>query len=87
VNPSYVRALDVPGVRNFINSTLNGNYVSPMTHALTDPFRSLSGMTAADNLNPLLQQALRVPAWLDGSAAGSAVGGANSVANGGCGCQ
>jgi hypothetical protein len=86
-NPDYIPALDVPVVRDLMNSSLNGNYVSPLTHALTDPFRNLKGMTAADKLNPALQQLLRIPGWLGGSAAGSAAGVANSAINNDCTCS
>lgn len=86
-NPDYMPALDLPIVRDFMNSTLNGNYVSPLTHALTDPFRNLKRMTAADKLNPALQQLLRIPGWLGGSATGSAAGIANSAINNDCGCS
>lgn len=87
LNPSYIRTLDVPGVRDFINGSLNGNCVAASMHALTDPFRYTKGMTAADKLSRPLQQLLRVPAWLGGSTAGSAIGGANSAADTSCGCN
>ncbi|WP_167858444.1 RHS repeat-associated core domain-containing protein [Methylobacterium nonmethylotrophicum] len=86
-NPYYMPSLDVPIVRDFVNSTLNGNYVSPSMHALTDPYRHLTGMTAADKLHPALQQLLRIPGWLGGSVAGSAAGSANSAFNKDCTCS
>jgi RHS repeat-associated protein len=86
-NKFYKPLLDVPVVRSFVNSTMNGNYVSPMTHALTDPFRNLKGMTAADKLAAPVRQLLRLPGWLAGSGVGSLGGAANTLANPQCECQ
>lgn len=85
--PEYKPSLDRPGLRDFTDSTLNRNYVSPRTHALTDNFRNPKGMTKADKFHPALQQGLRVPAWIGGAAVGSAAGVANSVTNDDCECK
>jgi hypothetical protein len=47
--------------KNFQESLLNGNYVSPRLHALTDPHRKLRGMTKADTIAAPLRYILRVP--------------------------
>ena len=59
-------------------SILNGNFVTPKFHYLTDPFRYPKGWRAfGDKLNPALQQLGRIPFVYDGAAAGAAVGGAS----------
>lgn len=55
-------------------------------HPLTDPLRNLGGMTKADKLNPALQQLMRIPGWLAGSAVGSAGGAVNTAVNSNCAC-
>ena len=46
----------------------NGSMVSPLTHAMSDPYRNLAGMTAADKW-PILRQLLnRLPSWAQGIA-------------------
>jgi len=78
--------LDNAAGRWFVDSGLNGNYVSPVTHALSDDWRMLKGMTRDDKLPALLRQAVRLPGWLGGTAVGSAVGAAASGGDG-CGCR
>ncbi|WP_246432211.1 RHS repeat-associated core domain-containing protein [Xanthomonas theicola] len=70
-------------------SLWNGNYVSTVTHALSDPYRYRFMPRAWKALNPmpsrLTQQLVRLPSVYTGAAAGGAVAGA-SAANG-CGCS
>jgi hypothetical protein len=88
LNPFYKAWLDNPLGRWFVNSELNGNYVSPAFHALTDRYATLPGWTLADKLPAGIQQLLRVPGWFAGASAGSAIGASRSNGSGGtCGCQ
>ena len=70
-------------------SLWNGNYVSAVTHALSDPYRYRFMPKAWKALNPmpsqLTQQAVRVPNVYWGGAAGGAAAGASAAING-CGC-
>ena len=50
---------------------LNGNYVTPLRHAMHDPYRYLKGMSKADKLSPFLQQADRMPRVYAGAVAGA----------------
>ena len=50
--------------------SLNGNYVSPRTHAKTDYHRKLKGMKANDMYHPLQRYPMRAPAWSYGSFSG-----------------
>lgn len=65
-NPFYKPWLDNSIGRWFVNSRLNGNYVSHKTHFLTDIFRNYSGLSKADKFPFLLQQTLRLPGWIPG---------------------
>ena len=82
INPaskSYKPWLDKPLLRDFINSrALNGNYVSPKFHDLTDFYRRTAGSKVADKFNSGLQQILRLPSWFARPTAAVAVG-ANSA--------
>jgi hypothetical protein len=70
-------------------SVWNGNYVTPNMHYLTDPFRYPSGWQAwGPKLNPIFQQALRVPYIYDGAAIGAGYGGAAAArGSSNCGCN
>jgi len=85
-NEFYKPWLDVPILRDFINSALNGNYVPPIFHALTDPFRNLPGMSRAETWSPWVRLPLRTPAWLAGAGAGTVAGMGYSSLNQNCGC-
>lgn len=85
-NPDYKPAWDQSIIRDLPNDTQNRESVSPRTHALTDPFRNLKGMTKIDNMNPALQQWLLIPGRLAGSAVGSAGGAMNTAINSNCAC-
>jgi len=83
-NPQYWSWLNrVPRVKNALREEggLNGNYVSPMTHALTDPSRNLKGMTASDKLPAVVRALIRTPGAISGAAVGSSVGAVNSAVN------
>ena len=70
-------------------SLWNGNYVSDVDHALSDPYRynfmPKAWKESNDLPGPLTQQWNRIPNVYKGGAAGAAVGA--SAANSGCGCK
>jgi RHS repeat-associated protein len=72
-NPTYKPWLDNPTMRRFLDSNLNGNFVTSRFHSLTDPYRYLSGMTKANNFAAPIQQVLRVPTWTAVPASGAAI--------------
>ncbi len=61
---------------------LNGNFVSPVQHALNDPFRYRFMPRAWKDLNPInnpwLRQFNRIPDWLKGSFIGGLLGSAGT---------
>ena len=61
-------------------SIFNGNYVSPVTHALSDPwrYRFMSPVWKASNPMPsvMMQQWMRIPNVFKGAGAGAAAGAA-----------
>lgn len=71
-------------------SIFNGNYVSPFTHALSDPYRYRFAPNAWKALSPQMSapvtQWTRLPNVYKGAAAGWAYGGAGAGQTGGCGC-
>jgi uncharacterized protein RhaS with RHS repeats len=67
----------------FVRGPFNGNYVSPKTHAYTDPYRNLKGMKKADTLPLPAALPLRTPGWIPGGAlSGKALSSEN-----GCDCD
>lgn len=82
----YKRYLDIPIVRDFINSKANGNHVSKLTHQLTDPkaYRFMKKSQKIDNeiYNPIRRQINRIPYWLS-------MGGLSSLSmiNNNCNCN
>jgi len=76
-------------LRRIVDSRLNGNYVPAGYHMATDPSRwqfvprILKPQTP--QYLPGLAQALRMPGWFAGGAAGMAAAGPGSAGN--CGCQ
>ncbi|MGF6492563.1 RHS repeat-associated protein [Luteibacter sp. 621] len=72
-------------------SLWNGNYVTPIEHALSDPYRYRFAPAAWKNLNPmpnmLVQQLNRVPYALRGLFAGGLIGADEVLSQGDCGCQ
>lgn len=69
-------------------STLNGNFVSPEFHALTDPKAYQCMNPAWKAANPIypawLRQMLRMPGWMAGGAGGAAWGAAGMAASRNC---
>jgi hypothetical protein len=72
-NPYYKPWLDNAIFKKFLNSSLNGNYVIPKTHSLTDPMRNLAGQRSYEKLPLLIRQFVRIPAFITGSTLGGAV--------------
>jgi RHS repeat-associated protein len=72
-------------------SLWNGNYVTPIEHALSDPFRYRFAPAAWKEMNPmpnmLVQQLNRVPYAIRGLFAGSAVGADQVFSQPECGCR
>jgi RHS repeat-associated protein len=70
---SYKPWLDNRMGRNFINSKLNGNYVSKSFHGASDFWRRPAGSRVADKLPAPIQQVVRVPSWVAGPASAAAI--------------
>jgi len=72
-------------------SLWNGNYVSKVEHALSDPNRYRFMPRSWKEANPLpnlfTQQWKRIPKVYKGGAAGAVAGGAGAAANSDCGCK
>ncbi len=60
--------------RNNPYRSLNGNYVTSWTHAMTDYHRALKGFPKSKMWWPGLRHALRVPVWMWGAPVGATVG-------------
>ncbi|MFN6540285.1 MAG: pre-peptidase C-terminal domain-containing protein [Nostoc sp. EkiNYC01] len=77
-NPASKYYKDLP--RWVTENGLNGNFVSPINHALNDPFRYRFMNRGWKELNPInsawLRQFNRIPNWLKGSFAGGLLGSA-----------
>ncbi|MBX7134812.1 MAG: RHS repeat-associated core domain-containing protein [Fimbriimonadaceae bacterium] len=59
----------------------NGNYVTPIFHSRTDPYRYLKGQTKATKrtLPLVLRAPLRAPFWLSGSMVGGGLGAGHMI--------
>ncbi|CBL45519.1 Hypothetical protein HDN1F_19360 [gamma proteobacterium HdN1] len=85
----YIAWLDNAFGRAFVNGPFNGNWVSAVTHALTDPYRyrfAPKGWKADNPMYPeWIQILLRIPGWMPGSLL---TGGAayEGIKNDNCGC-
>jgi len=68
INKDYFSWLDNPTGQKIIDSKLNGNYVTPMEHWLTDLHATLKGRKKIEKTWPLSRQLFnRVPQWIPGS--------------------
>jgi RHS repeat-associated protein len=71
---AYKNAPFGKGFENSFLRPLNGNYVTPYTHAMTDYWRRIKGVPATKMWPTPFRQAARVPAWMWGAPAGAAAG-------------
>lgn len=88
INSEYMGWLDNVVGRWFVNSRLNGNFVSRLEHRMSDLYRQMPGMKAATHprWSRFRQQLNRIPQWIPG--AGMLLSGASGAAgNSECGCE